>query len=152
MHACVRVLTRVFCLKGERLRIPPNECCPECISVSQDSCRYDGAIFGVSGNIRAAFCSLTKIPKINVSAKMFMKKKVVYPESSCLMPRYGHSRLHCPQRLQLQTMADILQTEFYDSNETKPLFYSLKTFPCRLKKLKNIHMYLYIKIYHETSD
>ncbi|TWW60843.1 Extracellular matrix protein FRAS1 [Takifugu flavidus] len=37
--------------KGERLRIPPNECCPECISVSQDSCRYDGAIFGAYGGI-----------------------------------------------------------------------------------------------------
>lgn len=60
--ACVRALTLVFSLKGERLRIPPNECCPECISMSPDSCRYDGAVYGVSEHIKAAF----EVPQMNV--------------------------------------------------------------------------------------
>lgn len=72
---------------------------------------------------------------------------MVYPESSCLMPRYGHSRHHCPQRLQLQTatMADILQTEFYNSNETKTFFLFLENISLQAEKTQNIHMYLYIE-------
>lgn len=37
-------------LKGERLRISANKCCPECISSSQGSCQYEGVIYGVSKN------------------------------------------------------------------------------------------------------
>ncbi|XP_010786063.1 extracellular matrix protein FRAS1-like, partial [Notothenia coriiceps] len=31
--------------RGERLRIPANQCCPECISSSQGSCQYEGVIY-----------------------------------------------------------------------------------------------------------
>lgn len=54
VSVCVGVLTCVFSLQGERLRIPPDQCCPECVSVSQDSCQYEGAIYGVSKTVRAA--------------------------------------------------------------------------------------------------
>lgn len=47
---CVCWPVCVFFLQGERLRIPPNKCCPECISLSQGSCQHEGLIYGVSEN------------------------------------------------------------------------------------------------------
>lgn len=41
-------------LQGERLRIPPNKCCPECISLSQGSCQHEGLIYGVSEKCSSA--------------------------------------------------------------------------------------------------
>uniref|UniRef100_A0A8C7CEK8 Fraser extracellular matrix complex subunit 1 n=1 Tax=Oncorhynchus kisutch TaxID=8019 RepID=A0A8C7CEK8_ONCKI len=32
--------------RGERLRIPPNQCCPECLPSSQGSCQHDEAVYG----------------------------------------------------------------------------------------------------------
>lgn len=32
--------------KGERLRIPANQCCPQCVSSSQSSCQHEGVVHG----------------------------------------------------------------------------------------------------------
>ncbi|CAB1319258.1 unnamed protein product, partial [Coregonus sp. 'balchen'] len=32
--------------RGERLRIPPNQCCPECLPSSQGSCQHEEAVYG----------------------------------------------------------------------------------------------------------
>ncbi|TKS77877.1 Extracellular matrix protein FRAS1 [Collichthys lucidus] len=37
--------------KGERLRIPANKCCPECISSSQGSCQYEGVVYGLKQSL-----------------------------------------------------------------------------------------------------
>ena len=37
----------MFYLQGERLRIAPNKCCPDC-ATSVGSCEYEGEIVGVS--------------------------------------------------------------------------------------------------------
>ncbi|KAM7391087.1 hypothetical protein PAMP_021803 [Pampus punctatissimus] len=40
--------------RGERLRIPANKCCPECVSSSQDSCQYEGVIYGGQTKVKRA--------------------------------------------------------------------------------------------------
>ncbi|KAK7933749.1 hypothetical protein WMY93_004645 [Mugilogobius chulae] len=42
--------------RGERLRIPANKCCPECIS-SQGSCQYEGLTYGTGSVWRPSPCS-----------------------------------------------------------------------------------------------
>lgn len=34
--------------KGERLRIPPNKCCPECFAQLPGICHHEGMVYGVS--------------------------------------------------------------------------------------------------------
>ena len=53
VHMCIHV--RLSFPKGERLRIPANKCCPECISSSQGSCQYEGVIYGVSEKDSGSF-------------------------------------------------------------------------------------------------
>ncbi|XP_059192559.1 extracellular matrix organizing protein FRAS1-like [Centropristis striata] len=48
----------VFSLKGERLRIPANSCCPECVSSSSvDSCRHQGLLYEHDSQWRGSPCS-----------------------------------------------------------------------------------------------
>ncbi|KAJ8398108.1 hypothetical protein AAFF_G00431850 [Aldrovandia affinis] len=44
--------------KGEKLRIPPNKCCPECFPPSQGSCEHEGAIYGHDSQWRGSGCSV----------------------------------------------------------------------------------------------
>ncbi|XP_071779938.2 extracellular matrix organizing protein FRAS1 [Centroberyx gerrardi] len=44
--------------RGERLRIPANKCCPECVSPSQDSCQHEGVIYGPDSQWRPSQCSV----------------------------------------------------------------------------------------------
>ncbi|XP_035235651.1 extracellular matrix protein FRAS1 isoform X1 [Anguilla anguilla] len=44
--------------KGERLRIPPNKCCPECYPPSQGSCQHDGAVYGHDSQWSSSECSV----------------------------------------------------------------------------------------------
>ena len=59
VYMCIHV--RVSFPKGERLRIPANKCCPECISASQGSCQYEGVVYGVSHSDRGSVCLLLLI-------------------------------------------------------------------------------------------
>uniref|UniRef100_A0A3Q3IUW6 VWFC domain-containing protein n=1 Tax=Monopterus albus TaxID=43700 RepID=A0A3Q3IUW6_MONAL len=43
---------------GERLRIPANKCCPECVSASQGSCHYEGVTYGHESQWSPSPCSL----------------------------------------------------------------------------------------------
>ncbi|KAM4616687.1 extracellular matrix organizing protein FRAS1 [Polymixia lowei] len=44
--------------KGERLRIPANQCCPECVSSSQGSCQHEGVIYGPDSQWSPSLCSV----------------------------------------------------------------------------------------------
>lgn len=49
MWICVTLCTLFFLVfQGERLRIPANKCCPECVASSHGSCQYEGLPYGVS--------------------------------------------------------------------------------------------------------
>ncbi|XP_017560623.2 extracellular matrix protein FRAS1 [Pygocentrus nattereri] len=44
--------------RGERLRIPPNKCCPECFPQSAGSCQYRGAVYGHDSQWSESKCSV----------------------------------------------------------------------------------------------
>ncbi|XP_076856944.1 extracellular matrix organizing protein FRAS1 isoform X2 [Brachyhypopomus gauderio] len=44
--------------RGERLRIPPNKCCPECFSQSAGSCQHRGAAYGHDSQWSESKCSV----------------------------------------------------------------------------------------------
>ncbi|XP_030622204.1 extracellular matrix organizing protein FRAS1 [Chanos chanos] len=44
--------------RGERLRIPPNKCCPECLPQSAGSCQHQGAIYGHDSQWSDSKCSV----------------------------------------------------------------------------------------------
>ncbi|KAM8885583.1 extracellular matrix organizing protein FRAS1 isoform 1-T2 [Spinachia spinachia] len=43
--------------RGERLRIPANRCCPECVSSSEGSCQYEGVVYGHDSQWSPSPCS-----------------------------------------------------------------------------------------------
>ncbi|KAF7205299.1 extracellular matrix organizing protein FRAS1 isoform X2 [Nothobranchius furzeri] len=43
--------------RGENLRLPPNQCCPECTSSSPDSCQYEGVTYGHDSQWSPSPCS-----------------------------------------------------------------------------------------------
>ncbi|KAM7415601.1 hypothetical protein PAMA_017903 [Pampus argenteus] len=53
--------------RGERLRIPANACCPECVSSSQDSCQYEGVIYGHDSQWSPLPCSVCICSRGSVS-------------------------------------------------------------------------------------
>ncbi|KAK2838085.1 hypothetical protein Q5P01_015297 [Channa striata] len=53
--------------RGERLTIPANECCPECVSSSQGSCRYEGAVYGHDSQWSPSACSVCVCTRGSVS-------------------------------------------------------------------------------------
>ncbi|XP_036955362.1 extracellular matrix protein FRAS1 isoform X2 [Acanthopagrus latus] len=53
--------------KGERLRIPANKCCPECISSSQGSCQYEGVIYGHDSQWSPSPCTVCVCSRGSVS-------------------------------------------------------------------------------------
>uniref|UniRef100_A0A8D0CH89 Fraser extracellular matrix complex subunit 1 n=1 Tax=Scleropages formosus TaxID=113540 RepID=A0A8D0CH89_SCLFO len=53
--------------KGERLRIPPNKCCPECFPQSQGSCQHEGAVYGNGSQWSGSKCSLCACSQGKVS-------------------------------------------------------------------------------------
>ncbi|XP_031426498.1 extracellular matrix protein FRAS1 [Clupea harengus] len=44
--------------RGERLRIPPSQCCPECFPQSPASCQHEGAIYGPNSQWSGSKCSV----------------------------------------------------------------------------------------------
>ncbi|CAB1322430.1 unnamed protein product, partial [Coregonus sp. 'balchen'] len=42
--------------RGERLRIPPNQCCPECLPSSRGSCQHEEAVYGHDSQWSASQC------------------------------------------------------------------------------------------------
>ncbi|XP_048099370.1 extracellular matrix protein FRAS1 [Alosa alosa] len=44
--------------RGERLRIPPSQCCPECFPQSAASCQHEGAIYGHDSQWNGSKCSV----------------------------------------------------------------------------------------------
>uniref|UniRef100_A0A8C7MVD0 Fraser extracellular matrix complex subunit 1 n=1 Tax=Oncorhynchus kisutch TaxID=8019 RepID=A0A8C7MVD0_ONCKI len=44
--------------QGERLRIPPNQCCPECLPSSQGSCQHKEAVYGHDSQWSAPQCQV----------------------------------------------------------------------------------------------
>ncbi|KAL2092357.1 hypothetical protein ACEWY4_012155 [Coilia grayii] len=47
-----------MCFQGERLRIPPNKCCPECFPQSTASCQHEGAVYGHDSQWNSSKCSV----------------------------------------------------------------------------------------------
>ncbi|XP_045551338.1 extracellular matrix organizing protein FRAS1 isoform X3 [Salmo salar] len=44
--------------RGERLRIPPNQCCPECLPSSQGSCQHKDAVYGHDSQWSVSQCQV----------------------------------------------------------------------------------------------
>ncbi|XP_034152338.1 extracellular matrix protein FRAS1 isoform X3 [Esox lucius] len=53
--------------KGERLRIPPNQCCPECLLSSHGSCQHEGSVYGHDSQWAASQCQLCLCSEGSVS-------------------------------------------------------------------------------------
>uniref|UniRef100_A0A4W6CQ63 Fraser extracellular matrix complex subunit 1 n=1 Tax=Lates calcarifer TaxID=8187 RepID=A0A4W6CQ63_LATCA len=53
--------------RGERLRIPANKCCPECVSSSQGSCQFEGVVYGHDSQWTPSPCSLCVCSRGSVS-------------------------------------------------------------------------------------
>ncbi|XP_066568203.1 extracellular matrix organizing protein FRAS1 isoform X2 [Amia ocellicauda] len=43
--------------KGERLRVPPNKCCPECVPQSRGFCQHEGQIYGHDSQWSSSKCT-----------------------------------------------------------------------------------------------
>ncbi|CAK6978406.1 hypothetical protein NQZ68_028223 [Scomber scombrus] len=56
--------------RGERLRIPANKCCPECLSSSHGSCQYEGVIYGHDSQWSPSPCSVCICSRGSVSCTM----------------------------------------------------------------------------------
>ncbi|XP_029574000.1 extracellular matrix organizing protein FRAS1 [Salmo trutta] len=44
--------------RGDRLRIPPNQCCPECLPSSQGACQHDEAVYGHDSQWSVSQCQV----------------------------------------------------------------------------------------------
>ncbi|GLD61427.1 extracellular matrix protein FRAS1 isoform X1, partial [Lates japonicus] len=71
--------------RGERLRIPANKCCPECVSSSQGSCQFEGVVYGRWPSQYCYTALLLKLPR---------GSDPVHPRGGCC-PRCGRSGESC---------------------------------------------------------
>uniref|UniRef100_A0A3Q3MY85 Fraser extracellular matrix complex subunit 1 n=1 Tax=Mastacembelus armatus TaxID=205130 RepID=A0A3Q3MY85_9TELE len=53
--------------RGERLRVPANKCCPECVSSSQGSCHHEGVVYGHDSQWSPSPCSVCICSRGSVS-------------------------------------------------------------------------------------
>ncbi|XP_046872768.1 extracellular matrix protein FRAS1 isoform X2 [Hypomesus transpacificus] len=44
--------------RGEKLRIPPSRCCPECLAPSSEACQHEGALYGDGSQWSVSPCSV----------------------------------------------------------------------------------------------
>ncbi|KAM7019160.1 LOW QUALITY PROTEIN: extracellular matrix organizing protein FRAS1 [Tautogolabrus adspersus] len=73
-HGDLPVCTPTLCsnprcdrYRGERLRIPANSCCPECVSSPQNSCQYEGVTYSDDSQWSPAPCTVCVCSKGDVS-------------------------------------------------------------------------------------
>ncbi|KAF3851459.1 hypothetical protein F7725_013231 [Dissostichus mawsoni] len=76
--------------RGERLRIPANQCCPECISSSQGSCQYEGVIYAHDSQWSPSPCTACVCPEVVVlhpspllSSQLSLGPEPVHPAGEC---------------------------------------------------------------------
>uniref|UniRef100_A0A3Q1EVU2 VWFC domain-containing protein n=1 Tax=Acanthochromis polyacanthus TaxID=80966 RepID=A0A3Q1EVU2_9TELE len=79
-----------FSFQGERLRIPANKCCPECVSSSQSSCHYEGVTYGWS----PSSCSLCVCSRGSVSCSAKPCPQLTCPPDQSLFTPEGEC---CPK-------------------------------------------------------
>uniref|UniRef100_A0A3B3I1Q4 VWFC domain-containing protein n=1 Tax=Oryzias latipes TaxID=8090 RepID=A0A3B3I1Q4_ORYLA len=70
--------------KGQQLRILPNQCCPECVSLSQDSCQYEGKTYGHDSQWSPSPCSVCVCSKGRVSCTLLPCPHVTCPRNQSL--------------------------------------------------------------------
>ncbi|XP_023814674.1 extracellular matrix protein FRAS1 isoform X2 [Oryzias latipes] len=84
--------------KGQQLRILPNQCCPECVSLSQDSCQYEGKTYGHDSQWSPSPCSVCVCSKGRVSCTLLPCPHVTCPRNQSLTeccPKCGRSGESC---------------------------------------------------------
>uniref|UniRef100_A0A4W4DQF0 VWFC domain-containing protein n=1 Tax=Electrophorus electricus TaxID=8005 RepID=A0A4W4DQF0_ELEEL len=88
--------------RGERLRIPPKKCCPECFPQSAGSCQRHGAVYGVSdtpceSECSVCTCSLGKVtcgPPACPSLSCGRGQSPYIPAGECC-PKCGRNGVPC---------------------------------------------------------
>ncbi|KAM9742832.1 extracellular matrix organizing protein FRAS1 isoform 2-T2 [Menidia menidia] len=89
--------------RGERLRIPANKCCPECISLSHDSCQYEGVTYGHDSQWSPSPCSVCVCSEGRTTCSALPCPQLTclgdqtpfVPAGECC-PKCGHNGESCP--------------------------------------------------------
>ncbi|XP_028271092.1 extracellular matrix organizing protein FRAS1 isoform X9 [Parambassis ranga] len=88
--------------RGQRLRIPANSCCPECVSSSQGSCQSEGVSYGHDSQWSPSPCSVCVCSRGSVSCSARACPPLTCPEDQSLFtptgeccPRCGRSGESC---------------------------------------------------------
>ncbi|XP_067377534.1 extracellular matrix protein FRAS1 isoform X3 [Channa argus] len=88
--------------RGERLRIPANKCCPECVSSSHGSCHYEGDVYGHDSQWSPSPCSVCICSRGSVSCNPLpcpplscpADQSPFTPTGECC-PKCGHNGESC---------------------------------------------------------
>eukprot|EP00064_Thunnus_orientalis_P018369 superscaffoldBa00004210_g18467 len=120
--------------RGERLRIPANKCCPECLSSSQGSCQYEGVIYGHDSQWSPLPCSVCTCSGGSVSCttppcpplSCPVDQSPFTPAGECC-PKCGRNGATCPVDCNLSVELTVLQSStlpqgasYRDGEEWKP--------------------------------
>uniref|UniRef100_UPI001ED83835 extracellular matrix protein FRAS1 n=1 Tax=Scatophagus argus TaxID=75038 RepID=UPI001ED83835 len=103
--------------KGERLRIPANNCCPECVSSSQGACQYEGAVYGHDSQWSPSPCTECVCSKGSVSCYARPCPPVTCPRDQSLFTPAGEC---CPKCSPSGESCSGQGTAYRDGEEWKP--------------------------------
>ncbi|XP_051278840.1 extracellular matrix protein FRAS1 isoform X2 [Dicentrarchus labrax] len=103
--------------KGERLRIPANKCCPECISSSQGSCQYQGVIYGHDSQWSPSSCTVCVCSRESVSCNAHPCPSLTCPGDQSLFTPAGEC---CPKCGRSGESCSWQGTVYRDGEEWKP--------------------------------
>uniref|UniRef100_A0A8P4K7M3 Fraser extracellular matrix complex subunit 1 n=1 Tax=Dicentrarchus labrax TaxID=13489 RepID=A0A8P4K7M3_DICLA len=101
--------------KGERLRIPANKCCPECISSSQGSCQYQGVIYGHDSQWSPSSCTVCVCSRESVSCNAHPCPSLTCPGDQSLFTPAGECCPKCGRK-----SCSWQGTVYRDGEEWKP--------------------------------
>ncbi|KAL4623271.1 extracellular matrix protein FRAS1, partial [Arapaima gigas] len=103
--------------KGERLRIPPNKCCPECFPQSQGSCQHEGAVYGHGSQWSGSECSLCACSQGKVSCSPLLCPPLSCGRDETLYTAPGQC---CPKCLRKGASCSSEGQELRDGEEWQP--------------------------------
>ncbi|XP_030272850.1 extracellular matrix organizing protein FRAS1 isoform X1 [Sparus aurata] len=103
--------------KGERLRIPANKCCPECISSSQGSCQYEGVIYGHDSQWSPSPCTVCVCSRGSVSCSARPCPPLTCPGDQSLFTPAGEC---CPKCGRNGESCSWQGTAYRDGEELEP--------------------------------
>ncbi|XP_042177181.1 extracellular matrix organizing protein FRAS1-like [Oncorhynchus tshawytscha] len=103
--------------KGERLRIPPNQCCPECLPSSQGSCQHDEAVYGHDSQWSAPQCQVCVCSGGSVSCRQRPCPPLSCPPDQIAFTPAGDC---CPKCVRSGASCSWDDHEYRDGEEWRP--------------------------------